>query len=92
MRRPSCRATRGSRWRRPTSAKLIDFYVDAFAGMAGGRDAIEQQFKAATGLDLQKDVIDWMGDFGIFVRGTSVSELDGALMVETDGRGGIRAA
>ena len=63
--------------------KLIDFYVDAFAGVAGGRDAIEQQLRAATGLDLQKDVIDWMGDFGIFVRGTSVSDLDGALIVET---------
>jgi hypothetical protein len=64
--------------------KLIDFYVDAFAGVAGGRDAIEQQLRAATGLDLQKDVIDWMGDFGIFVRGTSLSELDGALIIETN--------
>jgi hypothetical protein len=63
--------------------KLLDFYVDAFAGVAGGRDAIEQQFRAATGLDLQKDVLDWMGDFGIFVRGTGVSELDGALVIET---------
>ena len=64
--------------------KLLDFYVDAFAGVVGGRDAVEQQFRAATGLDLQKDVLDWMGDFGIFVRGTSVSELDGALVVETN--------
>jgi hypothetical protein len=64
--------------------KLIDFYVDAFAGVAGGRDAIEQELRSATGLDLQKDVIDWMGDFGIFVRGTSVSDLDGALIVETN--------
>jgi hypothetical protein len=63
--------------------KLLDFYVDAFAGAAGGRDAIAQQLRAATGLDLQKDVIDWMGDFGFFVRGTSVSELDGALVIET---------
>jgi Protein of unknown function (DUF3352) len=63
--------------------KLLDFYVEAFAGAAGGRDAIAQQFRAATGLDLQKDVIDWMGDFGLFVRGTSVSELDGALVIET---------
>jgi Protein of unknown function (DUF3352) len=63
--------------------KLLDFYVEAFAGVSGGRDAIEQQLRAATGLDLQKDVIDWMGDFGVFVRGTSVSELDGALVVET---------
>ena len=64
--------------------KLLDFYVDAFAGVVGGRDAVEQQFRAATGLDLQKDVLDWMGDFGIFVRGTSVSELDGALVIETN--------
>ena len=63
--------------------KLIDFYVDAFAGVAGGRDAIEQELKAATGLDLQRDVIDWMGDFGVFVRGTSISDLDGALIIET---------
>jgi Protein of unknown function (DUF3352) len=63
--------------------KLIDFYVDAFAPLAGGRDAIAQQLKAATGLDLQQDVIAWMGDFGIFVRGTSLAELDGALIIET---------
>jgi hypothetical protein len=63
--------------------KLLDFYVDAFAGVAGGRDAMAQQFRAATGLDLQKDVIDWMGDFGFFVRGTRVRELDGALVIET---------
>ncbi len=64
--------------------KLIDFYVDALAGVAGGRDAIEQQLKAATGLELQRDVIDWMGDFGVFARGTSVADLDGALIVETN--------
>jgi hypothetical protein len=63
--------------------QLLDYFVDAFAGVAGGRDAIEQQFQAATGLDLQKDVLDWMGDFGIFVRGKTVSELNGALIVET---------
>jgi hypothetical protein len=63
--------------------KLIDFYVDALSGAVGGRDTIEQELKSSTGLDLQRDVIDWMGDFGVFVRGASVSELDGALIVET---------
>jgi hypothetical protein len=61
--------------------------VDAFAGVAGGRNVIEQQLRAATGLDLQKDVLDWMGDFGVFVRGKSVAELDGALIVETSDEG-----
>jgi Protein of unknown function (DUF3352) len=63
--------------------KLLDFYIEAFAGAAGGRDAIAQQFRAATGLELQRDVIDWMGDFGVFVRGTSLPTLDGALVIET---------
>jgi hypothetical protein len=63
--------------------KLLDFYIGFAAGVAGGRDQIEQQFKAATGLDLNQDVLAWMGDFGIFVRGTSVPELDGALVIET---------
>jgi hypothetical protein len=63
--------------------KLVDFYVDALAPVVGGRDAIAQQLKAATGLDLDRDVIDWMGDFGVFVRGSSLSELDGALVIET---------
>jgi hypothetical protein len=63
--------------------KLIDFYVDAFGAAVGGRDAIEQQFKAATGLDLQQDVVAWMGDFALFVRGTSIANLDGALIIET---------
>ena len=62
---------------------LIDFSVDAWGAAAGGRDAIEQQFKAATGLDLQQDVIDWMGDFALFVRGKSIPQLDGALIIET---------
>jgi hypothetical protein len=63
--------------------KLIDFYVDAFAQAVGGRDAIVGQVKAATGLDLQQDILSWMGDYGIFVRGTSLASLDGALVVQT---------
>jgi hypothetical protein len=67
----------------PDLGKLISYFVDAFGGMAGGRDALSQQLEAATGLDLEKDVISWMGDWSLFVRGTSVSELNGALVVET---------
>lgn len=68
----------------PDLGKTLDAYVDAFAGALGGRDALEQQFRAGTGLGLQEDVLSWMGDFAIFLRGTSVAELDGALVVETD--------
>jgi hypothetical protein len=63
--------------------KLVDSYADSFGAFLGGREGVERQFKAATGLDLQRDVIDWMGDFGVFVRGTTVDKLDGALVIET---------
>jgi hypothetical protein len=67
----------------PDFDKTLDFFIESAAGFAGGRDVVERQFKAATGLDLQKDVLDWMGDFGVFVRGTSVDALNGALIIET---------
>jgi Protein of unknown function (DUF3352) len=67
----------------PDLGKFLEFYVDAVAPSVGGRDVIENQLETATGLDLQSDVLGWMGDFGLFVRGTSLAELDGGLVVET---------
>ena len=67
----------------PELGKTVDAYVDLVAGTVGGRDVIAQQLRAATGLDLERDVISWMGDWGVFVRGTTVDEVDGALMIET---------
>jgi hypothetical protein len=54
-------------------------------GAFGGID-IEQaleQVQQQTGIDIREDLIAWMGDGGLFVRGTSVSELGGALVVES---------
>jgi hypothetical protein len=67
----------------PDLGKTIDGLLDVFGSSSGGRDALEQQLQAATGLDLQKDVLSWMGDWSLFVRGTSLSQLNGALVVET---------
>jgi Protein of unknown function (DUF3352) len=67
----------------PELGKTVDWYADLIGSSLGGRDMIEQQLKSATGLDLEQDVTSWMGDWGAFVRGTSVEELDGALVVET---------
>jgi hypothetical protein len=67
----------------PNLGKTIDYYVDLFAGAAGGRDVIEQQVRRASGLDLQRDVIGWMGDFGLFARGRTVPTINGALVIET---------
>jgi len=67
----------------PDLGKTIQGYFDLFAGAAGGAGVIEQQLRSETGLDLQEDVISWMGDWGLFVSGTSVEELNGALTIET---------
>jgi hypothetical protein len=68
----------------PDLGKTIEGYLDLAGSSLGGRDLIQQQLEMATGLDIDRDVISWMGDWGAFVRGTSVAELDGALVVETD--------
>jgi hypothetical protein len=67
----------------PDLGSTLDQLLGFVSGAVGGRDMIAQQLKAATGLDLDRDVISWMGDWSLFVRGTSVSELGGALVVET---------
>jgi Protein of unknown function (DUF3352) len=63
--------------------KLLNVYVDGIGSVLGGRAGVEQRFKAFTGLDLEHDVLSWMGDYGVFVRGTTLSDLGGALVVET---------
>jgi hypothetical protein len=67
----------------PDLGKTLARYLELFGGVAGGTEMLERQFRMSTGLDLREDVISWMGDWALFVRGTSVDELDGALIVET---------
>jgi hypothetical protein len=67
----------------PDLGKVLDYYVDAFGQAAGGRDALARQFRLATGLDLDRDLLGWMGDFAVFLRGTSVAELNGGIVIET---------
>jgi Protein of unknown function (DUF3352) len=52
-------------------------------GTMGMSGLISGQVKQETGIDLERDVISWMGDLGIFVRGTSPNEVEGALVIET---------
>ena len=51
-----------------------------FAGAIGSA-AVAAQVKEATGLDLQADVFSWIGDVGVFVRGSDMATLDGALVI-----------
>jgi len=67
--------------------KTLDGVVQAVAGSGGitgvGVNALLEQFKKQTSLDLRQDVLGWMGDAGIFVSGTSAADLGGALVLKT---------
>jgi hypothetical protein len=61
------------------SAKTL---FDSFAGALGGA-AIAGQVQQATGLNLEQDVFSWIGDVGVFVRGQSEADVDGALVIQS---------
>ena len=54
---------------------------DQMAGAFGGA-AARQQLKNQLGIDLDEDVLSWIGDVGFFIRGDTVSSLDGAAVIQ----------
>jgi hypothetical protein len=67
--------------------QTLDRVVETIAG-TGGLTGVAvnsglRQFQRQTGLDLRKDVLSWMGDAGVFVEGTSRSDLRGALVIKS---------
>ncbi len=57
--------------------------VKQFEKLGGVYGAGLGQFKAVTGLDLQQDVLSWMGQGGLFVRAKGLADIGGALVVDT---------
>ncbi len=53
-----------------------------------GLDQLEQQ----AGIDVQKDLLSWMGQAGLFVRGTSLTDIGGALVVQSKDAAATKAA
>jgi hypothetical protein len=53
---------------------------DQLAGAVGG-SVVTEQLRREYGVDLERDVFSWMGDTAVFVRGDSVNELDGGLVI-----------
>jgi hypothetical protein len=65
----------------PKVGESLRTVFNVFAGALGGSMAtseLQRQF----GIDLEQDVFAWMGDAGLFVRGTTVDAVDGALVVQ----------
>ena len=64
----------------------INRLLEAIGGSgAPGLDigALQEQFAAETGLDLQEDVLSWMGDFGLFMEGSGLLTVGGGAVIET---------
>ena len=75
--------------------KSISTGLDSLEGLAGpgfdvqsGLDLLEQQ----AGIDVQKDLLSWMGQTGLFVRGTSLTDIGGALVVQSKDAAATKAA
>ncbi len=76
----------------PDLGRQLSSGVDLAASSVGGRAILEQGLRVRTGLDLQDDVLGWMGDYGLFVRGQDQSSLGGALVVESTDTAATRRA
>jgi hypothetical protein len=67
--------------------QTLDRVLQTVAGGGGitgvGVNALLGEFQKQTGLDLRKDVLGWMGDAGVFVGGTTSTDLGGALVIKT---------
>jgi hypothetical protein len=67
--------------------QTLDRVLQTVAGGGGitgvGVNALLGQFKKQTSLDLRQDVLGWMGDAGVFVGGTTGTDLGGALVIKT---------
>jgi hypothetical protein len=60
--------------------------LDQYAGLFGGA-AMQQELKSQYGIDLDEDVLSWIGDIGGFVRGDTLEALDGGLVIQVTDEG-----
>jgi hypothetical protein len=61
----------------------IETALKGFGGGGIDPSILLKSLQSQLGIDVQKDLLSWMGDAALFVRGTSVSSLNGALVVNS---------
>jgi hypothetical protein len=60
------------------------FFAATVRGIPGvSAEQIEQQFLTQTGIDLQRDLLSWMGDAGVFLSGSGLGDVQGAVVIES---------
>ena len=52
-----------------------------YAGLFGG-EAAKQQLKNQFGIDIEEDVLSWIGDVALFVRGDTIDSIDGGVVIQ----------
>ena len=83
--------TRGPRTARRTSARALKSIFTNLAGALGGA-AATQQLQQQYGINLERDVFGWIGDIGLFVRGSDKASLEGGLVIEATNADNMRGA
>ena len=63
----------------------------ALAGALGGA-AATQQLQQQYGINLDRDVFGWIGDIGLFLRGSDKASLEGGLVIKATNADNMRAA
>jgi hypothetical protein len=71
---------------------VVKQLIGLVAGAVGGQQVLEQQLRGATGLDLNKDLLSWIGDVAIFVNGDSKQTIGGGLLIQSKDPAASRAA
>ena len=65
----------------PKYGESLRVTLDQFAGALGGA-ALEGQLRERYGIDLNDDVLSWIGDIAFFVRGDTIADLDGGAVIQ----------
>lgn len=69
----------------PSFGGFFDGLFETFQNIPGfDRAQVDAMFYGQTGLRLQEDVLSWMEDAGFFVQGTSIQEIGGGLVIESN--------
>ena len=79
----------------PKYGRQLKVMLDQFAGAFGGA-AARAQLQQQYGINLDEDILSWMGDVAVFVRGDSVPDLSGGAVIQVTDSGkaanGVRQA
>jgi hypothetical protein len=70
----------------PKYGQQLKAMLDQFGGAFGGA-AARAQLQQQYGIDLDADVLSWMGDIAVFVRGDSVPNLGGGAVIQVTDSG-----